>query len=219
MDLKASRVTAEDGSSGDTAPSGGATRRRGARLEAAILDAAWSVLTEGGYTGFTYDAVAARAGTSKPVLYRRWPQREELLLATLAEHWPRIEVPDTGSLREDAIGFLRAVNADRGRNIVLMNVLLADYFLDTGTTFGQLRAALRPDDPTSPFEHILARAVRRGDLPDAHWPPRIVNLPFDLLRHDLLMTLRAVPDAAIIEIVDQVWLPLLHTYRPPRQPE
>ncbi|MCZ9330313.1 TetR/AcrR family transcriptional regulator [Nocardia farcinica] len=218
MDLKATRITDEDGSSRETAPSGGVTRRRGARLEAAILEAAWSVLTEGGYTGFTYDAVAARAGTSKPVLYRRWPQREDLLLATLAERWPNIEVPDTGSLREDAIGFLRAVNADRGRSIVLMNVLLADYFLATGTTFGQLRAALRPDDRTPPFERILAHAVQRGDLPDAQWPPRIVNLPFDLLRHDLLITLQAVPDAAIIEIVDQVWLPLLHTYRQTQQP-
>ncbi|WP_324194557.1 TetR-like C-terminal domain-containing protein [Nocardia blacklockiae] len=150
---------------------------------------------------------------------RRWPQREDLLLATLAGHWPRVEVPDTGSLREDAIGFLRAVNADRGRSIVLMNVLLADYFLATGTTFGQLRAALRPDDRTPPFERILARAVQRGDLPDAQWPPRIMNLPFDLLRHDLLTTLQAVPDAAITEIVDQVWLPLLHTYRQTRQPE
>ncbi|MBF6241192.1 TetR/AcrR family transcriptional regulator [Nocardia otitidiscaviarum] len=214
MDLKASSVTADDSRAKNPAPSGreGATRRRGARLEEAILAAAWSVLTDSGYAGFTYDAVATRAGTSKPVLYRRWPQREDLLLAALAAHWPRIEIPDTGSLRSDAIGFLRAVNSDRARTIVLMNALLADYFLATGTNFGELRAALRPDQQP-PFERILARAVERGDLPDRHWPPRIVNLPFDLLRHDLLMTLQPVPDSAITEIVDAVWLPLLH--RPP----
>jgi hypothetical protein len=39
--------------------------------------------------------------------------------------------------------------------------------------------------------------------------PRVVNLPFDLLRHEIFMTTRPVPDAAITEIVDDVWLPLL----------
>jgi hypothetical protein len=39
--------------------------------------------------------------------------------------------------------------------------------------------------------------------------PRVVNLPFDLLRHDMLMTMRAVPDEKVREIVDEVWLPLL----------
>ena len=36
------------------------TRRRGAALEAAILDAAWDQLTDGGYGDFTLEAVAAR---------------------------------------------------------------------------------------------------------------------------------------------------------------
>lgn len=38
---------------------------------------------------------------------------------------------------------------------------------------------------------------------------RVVNLPLDLLRHDMFMTMRAVPDGSIVEIVDEVWLPLL----------
>jgi len=37
----------------------------------------------------------------------------------------------------------------------------------------------------------------------------VVNLPFDLLRHDIFRTMRAVPDESIAGIVDQVWLPLL----------
>ncbi|MFF0588188.1 hypothetical protein ACFYWD_19660 [Streptomyces sp. NPDC003781] len=44
------------------------TRRRGAALENAITDVAWDVLVEHGYNGFAYEAVAARDGTSKPVL-------------------------------------------------------------------------------------------------------------------------------------------------------
>ncbi|NUW42544.1 TetR/AcrR family transcriptional regulator [Nonomuraea rhodomycinica] len=187
----------------------GGARRRGPALEDALLDAAWDVLIEHGYQGFTYEAVAARAGTSRPVLYRRWPQRDDLLVATLTRFWRPIEVPDTGGLRDDAIGFLRAANAERAPTITLLNAQLADYFRDAGTSFGELRdTLLRPARATA-FETIVARAVGRGELPDVPRSPRVVNLPFDLLRHDLLTTMRAVPDESIVEIVDEVWLPLL----------
>jgi AcrR family transcriptional regulator len=189
----------------------GASRRRGSRLEDALLDAAWDVLVEHGYPGFTYEAIAARAGTSRPVLYRRWPHRDDLVLATLARFWRSqpITVPDTGSLRDDAIAFLRNADAGRTRMITLMSVQLMDYFRDTGTSFGDLREALRtPGEPTA-FEQIVARAVERGELPDVPRSPRVVNLPFDLLRHDVILTMRRVPDESIVEIVDDVWLPLL----------
>jgi hypothetical protein len=62
----------------------GARRRRGPALEEALLDAAWTELTERGYDDMTIDAVAVRAGTSRAVLYRRWPNKQELVLATLA---------------------------------------------------------------------------------------------------------------------------------------
>src|ERR671937_754114 len=55
------------------------TRRRGAALEAAILDATWTELAAVGYERLSMEGVAARAGTSKAVLYRRWPNRADLL--------------------------------------------------------------------------------------------------------------------------------------------
>ncbi|MFZ2625286.1 MAG: helix-turn-helix domain-containing protein, partial [Propionibacterium sp.] len=56
-------------------------RRRGPALEAALLDAAWQVLLEVGYDELTFEAVAAVAGTSRAVLYRRWPAKPELVRA------------------------------------------------------------------------------------------------------------------------------------------
>jgi hypothetical protein len=38
---------------------------------------------------------------------------------------------------------------------------------------------------------------------------RVVNLPFDLFRHDMIMTMRALPNESITEVVDEVWPPLL----------
>jgi AcrR family transcriptional regulator len=188
-----------------------ASRRRGAELEEAILDAAWDVLTETGYRGFTYEAVAARAGTSRPVLYRRWPGREDLLIAALRARWAaeRIELPDTGTLRGDAIGLLRNASAGRSRFAVVMSVQLTEYFRDTGTSFMDLRDRLGIQGRASGMETIVARAVERGELPAMPRSRRVVNLPFDLFRHEMLMTMRPLDDAAIAEIVDDVWLPLL----------
>ena len=73
------------------------TRRRGAELEQAILDAAWAELCEVGYTALTIEAVAKRAGTSKPVIYRRWPSRAHLVIAAWARQQPiETTTPDTG---------------------------------------------------------------------------------------------------------------------------
>jgi AcrR family transcriptional regulator len=190
-----------------------ATRRRGDELEAAILDAAWAQLVEAGYPGFTYEAIAARAGTSRPVLYRRWSQREELLIAVLKKFWfsQPIEVPDTGSLRDDMLGFLRNADAGRSRIMTMLSVQLMDYFRDSGSSFSQLRDELRGSRPTSGMEQIVARAVARGEAP-ADLPARVVNLPFDLMRHDMFMTMRAIPEQTRLEIVDEIWLPLLRSY-------
>jgi AcrR family transcriptional regulator len=197
-----------------------ATRRRGAALEDAILGAAWDVLAERGYAGFTYEAVAAAAGTSRPVLSRRWPRREDLVLAAIARSWAAqpVAVPDTGRLRDDAIGLLRAAAAGRTRLTTLLSVQLADFFRDTGTSLDQLRASLRPPGQDSPLETIVARAVARGELPDVPRSRRVLDLPFDLLRHDILMTMRPVPDEAIRELVDEVWLPLLRMPGDPAHP-
>lgn len=208
MNLKHDRGA---GATGPEATRPRATRRRGPELEGAILDAAWDVLVEHGYHGFTYEAVAARAGTSRPVLYRRWPQRDDLLLATVTRfrRSQPVEVPDTGSLRDDAIGFLRNADAGLTPMIALISVQLMDYFRDTGTSFSELRDTLRTPGEATPFETIVARAVERGELPDVPRSSRVVNLPFDLFRHDVLMTLRPLPDESILEVVDDLWLPLL----------
>src|ERR1022692_411234 len=81
------------------------TRRRGEQLENAIFDAILGELAEVGYHRLTMEGVAARAGTGKGALYRRWPSRESLVLAALRGRLPSLdEQPDTGSVRGDLVG-------------------------------------------------------------------------------------------------------------------
>lgn len=185
------------------------TRRRGAVLEEAILDAGWEQLTEQGYSGFTFEAVAERAKTGKAALYRRWPNKEALLMAVLG-HWgfaTAANSTDTGSLREDVIALLRSANRFGDNVAALFSTILGAYFDETETTPSQLRARVL-GDRVSAMNRIIERAVQRGELTTTP-PERIVALPFDLFRHELLMNLHRVPEETIIDIVDTVFLPLV----------
>ncbi|MET2831842.1 TetR/AcrR family transcriptional regulator [Mesorhizobium shangrilense] len=79
--------------------------RRNPASAGAILDAAEAVLVEAGYSGFSIEAVARRARAGKPTIYRWWPSKAALLLEVY-QRQKRVDVPDTGILEEDLVGFL-----------------------------------------------------------------------------------------------------------------
>lgn len=191
-----------------------ATRRRGAELEEALLQAAWAIVVRDGYSGLTYEAVAKEAGTARAVLYRRWPQRHLLLEAALRRFWTPIEVPDTGSLRADAIALLERINDERADLITVLGAKLADYYRDTGTTLTELRDKIGMAGREGSFDAVLARALERGELRHPPAVPRIASLPLDLLRHEMMMRSGPITGDVIVEIVDLIWLPLLDA--PPR---
>src|ERR1700683_4983723 len=58
-------------------------RPRSEQAEHAIIEATLDLFAEQGFEGVCVEAVAARAGVGKSTIYRRWPNKEELLLAAL----------------------------------------------------------------------------------------------------------------------------------------
>jgi len=185
-------------------------RRRGAELEAALLDAAWDELVESDYGAFTIDAVAQRAGTSRTVIYRRWATKQELVRAAVA-HLGRRDprpVPDTGSLREDMLAVLRYANANRIDLGVTLVVHLGGYFLETGTGPADLRELLVGESPHA-IDQIIERAIERGEVNPDRLTPRRRLLAFDLFRNEVLMALKPVADHVLVEIVDDVYLPIM----------
>jgi len=185
-------------------------RRRGAALETALLAAAWDELVERGYDDFTVDGVAARASTSRAVLYRRWPGKPELVQAALvaAINADPLIVPDTGSLRGDVLNLLRQANSRRGHLAVTVVTRLGAFYRDTGTSISDLRDTLAGGRGTT-MDDLLERAVARGEIEPGQITGRIARLPADLLRHDVLFALTPLTDDAIEEIVDGVFLPLV----------
>jgi len=187
-----------------------ATRRRGTALEAALLEAAWDELTEVGYAALTMEGVAARARTSRAVLYRRWPNRPELVVAALRHHTAAapIAVPDTGTLRGDLLALLRHMSARVGEVAGVFSFLIADYYQQEGLPPAVLRERATAGTG-SEMTRILERAIERGEVSRERLSPRIAALPVDLVRHDLIMNQRPVPDAVLAEIVDGIFLPLV----------
>ncbi|MFE0461239.1 TetR/AcrR family transcriptional regulator [Kitasatospora sp. NPDC058965] len=209
-------VEGDTGVGGDTAAATGqdetrATRRRGAALEQAILDAAVEELAEVGYQNLTMDGVATRAGTSKNVIYRRWPSRAALCVAAYLKMLPAApeDTPDTGDLRTDSLALLTRVNDRMSSGIgKILRALLAD-FEDDPERVRAIRDQLGRAS-VGPWLTVLARAATRGEVGPAALTPRVATVAVDLLRNEYALNgLTTVPDSTLVEIVDQVYLPLV----------
>lgn len=180
-----------------------ARRRRGAELESAILEAAWEELTAVGYANVTMEGVADRARTGKQVLYRRWRNRADLILAAMRRRVVPIadDIPDTGELRGDVLALLRRMA--RRYHEVGPDVVhgLAAEFSDLDPDFLAIMAGV--------MATILKRAVARGEIRPEAITRRVTTLPVDLFRHEMLLTRDPLPETSPVEIVDEIFLPLL----------
>jgi AcrR family transcriptional regulator len=184
-------------------------RRRGEELEAALLEAAWDELVAVGFGKLTMESVAARARTGVAVLYRRWPRKDDLVLAAM-RHYGRtrpVPVPDTGSLRGDMLALLSDVNEGRSSFTAIVSSVFAGLLADSGLTPAEIRAQILGDRPRWSDE-IFRRAHERGEIDRQRLSPAVLEMPFDLLRHDMLMTLKPVPWERITAIVDDLFMPL-----------
>ena len=144
-------------------------RRRDPSLEPRVVAAALAVYAEAGWSGFSFDAVARRAGVGKAPLYLRWASKEDLLLAAFGAHTTAITMHDSGNLRDDLVAyacrlldskagpagwaFLRlhleatvipALHARFSSQIASPHVQGARALLDRALERGELRAGARP---------------------------------------------------------------------------
>ncbi|MBJ7337989.1 TetR/AcrR family transcriptional regulator [Mycolicibacterium sp.] len=82
-------------------------RPRDPRIVGAVLEATVELLGETGYAALSVDAIARRAGTSKPAIYRRWPSKAHLVHEAVFPIGDATELPDTGSLVSDVHAMVR----------------------------------------------------------------------------------------------------------------
>jgi hypothetical protein len=116
--------------------------------------------------------------------------------------------PDTGTLRGDLLALLADANTDRNPMAALVSSMLGSYFNQTAPNPAELRAEFRGQRGAA-VEEVVNRAVERGEVDPARLIPRIIDLPFDLFRNEMMMTLKPVPDHVLRQIVDDIFIPLV----------
>ncbi|SOC18354.1 TetR family transcriptional regulator [Alloalcanivorax xenomutans] len=185
-------------------------RRRGADLEAALLEAAWTELTERGYSGLTMEGVANRAGTSRPVLARRWNHKAELAIAAIRQQMAKhpMAVADRGDLRTELLEYLELASTRAKGIAAVFTLFSSEYFQDTSSTPQDLRTALLAGGKET-LRALLDRAVERGEILEQNLAPPVDTLLGVLFRHHVLMTFSPPPEALRTAWVDRIFLPLV----------
>lgn len=166
-------------------------------IERRAIAATLDIYAEVGWPGFTFDAVARRAKVGKAALYRRWPQKQDLIVEAIETlRLPRRR-PLTGPIRTD----LQAVAESLSRR----------YAGRHGMAFlrAQLEARMYPDVLGAAMEssrrsiiakgrRIVVAAIDRGELPPETSPAMVMDaLAGAIVNHVLI-----APEKRVREIAD-----------------
>ncbi|MEU6035223.1 TetR/AcrR family transcriptional regulator [Actinomadura sp. NPDC047616] len=139
-------------------------RPRSERAEKAIINATLDLLAEeSGVAGLSIEAVAARAGVGKTTIYRRWANKEALIVQALATMKGPLPEPSGASVREDLLALARVLRSERSRKRIrcFWNVVGA------AEKHPELYARYRQDviEPRRQvIRDVLRRGVRTGEL-------------------------------------------------------
>jgi AcrR family transcriptional regulator len=75
-------------------------------VDAAILDTAWRLLIERGYSRMSIAQVAEEARVGRPAIYRRYRDKSELVAAVIADKVSKAPPIDTGNAHDDLVAHL-----------------------------------------------------------------------------------------------------------------
>lgn len=169
--------------------------------EAELLAVTLRMLQTSGYDGLNLQAVATEAKASKSTLYRRWPSKEELVLAAFIEGTRASEVaPCTGSLREDLLQIgtsvcrqvsehgstMRAVLGELARSPALAAAFHDEFVLRRKRVFAEVirdavdRGEISAEVPDDELDDVLAgylvfRSLVAADPPNQHTVRALVD--------------------------------------------
>ena len=133
-------------------------RPRSEQAEHAIIEATLDLFAEQGFEGACIEAVAARAGVGKATIYRRWPNKEELLLAAFGSLKSPFPEPAGVSVRDDLLAMVKVMCADKAdpRKARRYAMLLGD-----GDKYPRLVARYK-ETVIEPRRDAIRAVIRRG---------------------------------------------------------
>jgi AcrR family transcriptional regulator len=203
---------AEAGSTAGPAPAARRPGRpRSEQAEQALLEATIEAVGECGIDGVRCEDVAARAGVGKATLYRRWPGKEDLLIAAFAALKRPMPQPRGESVRDDLIAMLEVVAADADDPRYAQHYALLHA---EGERYPRL-VALYKERVVEPrreaMRSVLRRGVANGELrPDIDLEVAVLALTGAVIargKHDALPPEPDFPTRVVDQILRGIAVP------------
>ncbi|WP_181135479.1 TetR/AcrR family transcriptional regulator [Rathayibacter sp. AY2B3] len=176
-------------------------RPRATDITAALRESAEHIVTEKGYTALTVEAIASRAGTTRPAFYRRYSSLPHLVVEIMAEKYGTGARVDTGALESD-LHLLQRADYEMFSSPFMKHALLG--ILEAARAYPDIRKHLS-DEFVKPrrenVTRVLNAAVDRGEIAAVGWKPETVA---DLLLGPL-MSRSLVPSSSDLteELVEE----------------
>jgi AcrR family transcriptional regulator len=175
----------------DSTPSAAARARKPGRPRSedccrAIRDSTIEILLERGFADTTIESIAARAGVGKTTVYRRWPNKADLIVHAFFETvTPNVQFKDSGDIRADFRRQMRLVVREMaGPNGRVLATLLGCMQTDAGLgeAFRTRWLAVRRAEVRA----ALVRGIERGALPPDTDPDFVLDALYSPLHFRLL---------------------------------
>lgn len=192
----------------------GKTRRRGAELEMAIYQAVRDIIEQEGITGLTLPKVALAAGTSKPVIYRRWKTPFELAIAAVQDQIRRENkgsmdqyVLTGNSVREDLLQLMQRflISIDTFGNSYLQSLFTEISRHENEALRKMIEQSAQID--IRAIDGLLQRATDRGERVRIDLADDLKLLPFEWVRYNIFIQ-KDVTEERLIMLVDDILLPI-----------
>ncbi|MER7053180.1 MULTISPECIES: TetR/AcrR family transcriptional regulator [unclassified Streptomyces] len=187
------------------------SRRRGAVLERAILDAALEQLSTVGWNGLTMEGVAAGAQTGKAAVYRRWPSKEDLVADALRSGLPRFDtVPDLGGVREDLLALcLRARDAMFSRPGFALRAVIHECDSVQAERFHAVIVDGVIEPTLMMLREVINRGIERGEVRQDAANGYVFDALPAMMMYRSKVCGSELEDQEIEEMIDQLMVPLL----------
>jgi AcrR family transcriptional regulator len=138
-------------------------RPRNAQADEAILDAVLAMLAAGqSFAAISIEAVAARAGVGKATIYRRWANKEALLIDAVAAMKGPLPVPAGESVRDDLVMLVQANRTGRARRYGAVTACLLPELLKDDDLRTMYQKVIEPRRDV--MRQVLRRGVAAGEL-------------------------------------------------------
>ncbi|WP_394832693.1 TetR/AcrR family transcriptional regulator [Pendulispora rubella] len=175
---------------------------RSAEIVELVLQNAAEEFGRNGYAGMRVDEIATRSGVNKTTIYRRWPTKDDLVVAALRHISPYKQPPNTGSLREDLLGLLR--------NIVEMASTPKGLAIFRAIQIERGQPAFEPvltrlkNEMAGNRQVIFDRAILRGELPVTTDTQLVGELCFAAMFLRIVTVGQKVDDPFLESVVDMI---------------